>query len=83
MHGIPAVIIFILLVEVAAAQPEPVVSSGSEKTAEVPTPSGTPEPQGTSDLLPESNQLPAPPPDLRLPSPSILKIESSSSAQNL
>ena len=86
MLGIPAVIMFILLVEVAAGQktqPEPAVSLSSDKTGEVPTPSGTPEPQGASDLLPESNQLPAPPPDLRLPSPSILKIERPNSAQNL
>jgi hypothetical protein len=40
------------------------------KTAELVTPSGTPEPQFRPDLLPESTVLPAAPPDLRLPAPS-------------
>ena len=40
------------------------------KTAELATPSGTPEPQFRPDLLPESTVLPVAPPDLRLPSPS-------------
>src|ERR1700758_1425003 len=54
------------------APPDPQGPSALPIT-EVATPSGTPEPQVAPDLLPESNQLPAEPPDLRLPSPSILK----------
>jgi hypothetical protein len=39
------------------------------QTGELPTPSGTPEPQSRPLLLPESSALPVAPPDLRLPSP--------------
>src|SRR6202795_4016170 len=69
----------VLLAGYATAQtppPDPQGSSALPKTEEAATPSGTPEPQVAPDLLPESNQLPAEPPDLRLPSPSVLKIGS-------
>jgi hypothetical protein len=79
-------VMIVLLAEVAAgqkAQPSPVAASAAPQTEEIPTPSGTPEPQAAPALLPESNQLPAEPPDLRLPSPSILKPEGSNSTQTL
>ncbi len=63
----------ILLAEGASAQeaqPSPGTPQPAPKTVELPTPSGTPEPQFRPDLLPESTALPAEPPDLRLPSPS-------------
>jgi hypothetical protein len=63
----------VLLAEVAIAQqaqPSPDVFPPAPKTAELPTPAGTPEPQFRPDLLPESTVLPVAPPDLRLPSPS-------------
>ena len=62
----------VLLAEAASAQqaqPSPPVPLPAPKTVELPTPSGTPEPQFRPDLLPESTALPAGPPDLRLPSP--------------
>jgi hypothetical protein len=71
----------VLLASIAAGQrvqPRPT----AEKTEEVPTPSGTPEPQGTPDLLPGSNQLPADPPNLRLPSPSMLQPDGSDPGLN-
>jgi hypothetical protein len=52
------------------AQPSPSLSLPSPIIVELPTPSGTPEPQIRSDLLPESTALPAQAPDLRLPLPS-------------
>jgi hypothetical protein len=64
------------------AHPEPSATSLSPKMEEVPTPSGLPEPQAAPELLPESHQLPAEPPDLRLPSPSILKPGVPDSSQN-
>jgi hypothetical protein len=79
---LPVVVMIVFLAEVAAgqnSQPNPVLPSVAPKTEEAPTPSGTPEPQAAPVLLPESNQLPAEPPDLRLPSPSILKPEGSNS----
>lgn len=60
-------------------QPEPGTPALLPNQEEVPA--GNPEPQAAPDLLPESNQLPALPPDLRLPSPSILKPGESSSTQ--
>jgi hypothetical protein len=63
----------VLLAEAASAQqaqPSPSAPLPAPKTIELPTPSGTPEPQFRPDLLPESTTLPAEPPDLRLPSPS-------------
>ena len=54
------------------AQPSPGVPLPTPIIVELPTPSGTPEPQFRSDLLPESTALPTRPPDLRLPSPSPL-----------
>lgn len=83
---IPVVVMIVLFAGVAAgqkAQPIPVVPPFVPKTEEAPTPSGTPEPQAAPDLLPESNRLPAEPPDLRLPSPSILKSDGSKATQNL
>jgi hypothetical protein len=56
--------------EAQRAQPSPSVSLPAPINVELPTPSGTPEPQFRPDLLPESTALPAQPPDLRLPSPS-------------
>jgi hypothetical protein len=82
---IRVMVIVVLLAEVAAAQhvqPDPIVPPIAAKSEEVPTPAGTPGPQGAPDLLPESNQLPAEPPNLRLPSPSILKPAGSDSSQN-
>jgi hypothetical protein len=63
-------------------QPDPTAPSAAPKMEEVPTPTGAPEPQAAPELLPESHQLPAEPPDLRLPSPSILKPEGSNATQN-
>jgi len=83
---IRVVVMIVLLAEVAAgqkAQPWPAVPPETPKTEEAPTPSGTPEPQRAPDLLPNSNQLPAEPPNLRLPSPSMLKPEGSVSPENL
>jgi hypothetical protein len=83
---IPAVGVVVLLAEVAAgqkAQPGPAVPSIVAKTEEMPTPSGTPEPQGVPDLLPESNQLPAQSPNLGLPSPSMIKPDRSESPPKL
>ncbi|MBV8532297.1 MAG: hypothetical protein JO207_00675 [Verrucomicrobia bacterium] len=74
----------VLLAAVATgqqAQPGPVAPPADPKTAELPTPSGTPEPQSAPDLLPESGALPAEPPDLRLPSPSVLKPAETNAAQ--
>jgi hypothetical protein len=79
---LPVVVIIVLLAEVGAGQkapPDPVSPSVAPKTEEAPTPTGAPEPQAAPVLLPESNQLPAEPPDLGLPSPSILKPEGSNS----
>jgi hypothetical protein len=78
---IPVALIIVLLAVIAAgqqAQPGPTAA----KTEEVPTPAGTPEPQGAPDLLPGSNQLPAEPPNLRLPSPSMLQPDGTDSALN-
>jgi hypothetical protein len=82
---IPLALLIALLIEVASGQKagtDPVALPGRPKMEEVPTPSGAPEPQTIPALLPGSNQLPAEPPDLRLPLPSILKPEGSDSAQN-
>jgi hypothetical protein len=79
---LPLVLMMVLLAQFALgqqAQPDPVSPSVAPKTEEAPTPSGTPEPQAAPVLLPESNQLPAEPPNLGLPSPSILKPEGSNS----
>ena len=62
-------------------QPSPGAPPVAPKTAELPTPSGTPEPQSAPDLLPESKALPAESPDLRLPSPSVLKPAETNAAQ--
>jgi len=67
------VVSIVLMVEAASAQqaqPSAGAPLPAPKTVELPTPSGTPEPQFHPDLLPESTALPAEPPDLRLPSPS-------------
>jgi hypothetical protein len=82
---IPLSLLIALLIEVASgqkAETDPVSPPGTPKIEEVPTPSGAPEPQTVPALLPGSNQLPAEPPDLRLPLPSILKPEGSDSPQN-
>jgi hypothetical protein len=81
---IPAAVMIVFMAEVAAgqkAEPSPARLWAFPKIEDVPTPSGTPEPQAAPVLLPESNRLPAEPPDLRLPSPSILKPEESYSTQ--
>jgi hypothetical protein len=83
---IRVVLMTVLLAEVAVGQrpqPSPPPPWVAPKMEEVPTPSGTPEPQAAPDLLPESNQLPAAPPDLRLPSPSILKPAGTNSPRTL
>jgi hypothetical protein len=80
-----ALMIISLVVEVSPGQnakPDPTGLPAAPKTEEVPTPSGAPEPQTVPALLPGSNQLPAEPPDLRLPLPSILKPEGTDSPQN-
>jgi hypothetical protein len=82
---IPLALVMIVLVEVASgqkAEPDPAPVLVAPKTEEVPTPAGAPEPQTVPSLLPGSNQLPAEPPDLRLPLPSILKPDGSGSPQN-
>jgi hypothetical protein len=82
---IPVALMVVLLASIAAGQrapPDSSTSSTAVKTEEVPTPSGTPEPQGAPDLLPGSNQLPADPPNLRLPSPSMLQPAGSDPALN-
>jgi hypothetical protein len=83
--AIPLTLLAGLLIEVASGQnaaTDPVALPGAPKMEEVPTPSGAPEPQTAPALLPGSNQLPAGPPDLRFPLPSILKPEGSDSPQN-
>jgi hypothetical protein len=82
---IPWALMMIILAEVASgqkAEPDPTALPAASKMEEVPTPSGAPEPQTAPALLPGSNQLPAEPPDLRLPLPSILKPERSDLAPN-
>jgi hypothetical protein len=82
---IPVALMVVLLAAIAAGQrvqPGPIASSTAAKTEEVPTPAGTPEPQGAPDLLPGSNQLPADSPNLRLPSPSMLQADGPDSALN-
>ncbi len=83
-----------LLAEAASAQeaqPSPGTPLPTPKTVELPTlsgtpepptPSGTPEPQLRPDLLPESTVLPAAPPDLRLPSPSVLEPSGTNAVQS-
>jgi hypothetical protein len=81
---IAALMMIALLAAVAAAQqsqPLPTPYAVAPETDDIPTPSGAPEPQAVPDLLPESTKLPAAPPDLRLPSPSVLKVEGSDSIQ--
>jgi len=77
-------VFMVLFAEVAVGQKtQPEATPALTQTGEeIPTPSGTPEPQVTPDLLPESSRLPAEPPNLRLPSPSILKPEGSSSIES-
>jgi hypothetical protein len=56
-----------------AGKADPGTLSSNSTTEEVPTPSGTPQPQAAPDLLPGSNQLPASPPilgPLQPPAPS-------------
>jgi hypothetical protein len=82
---IPLALMIFVLVEVTSgqqAEPDPTALSIAPKMEELPTPSGAPEPQAVPALLPGSNQLPAEPPDLRLPLPSILKPEGSDSPQS-
>lgn len=76
---IPVVVMIVVLAGIAAGQK--VSPSIAPKTEEAPTPAGVPEPQAAPDLLPESAELPAAPPNLRLPSPSILKPEGSGSTE--
>ena len=84
--AIPIVAVILLQAQISAgqrAQPDRIVPSIGPKMEEIPTPSGTPEPQAAPDLLPASNQLLAEPPDLRFRSPSILKSEGSKANQTL
>ncbi|MBV8377913.1 MAG: hypothetical protein JO279_13035 [Verrucomicrobia bacterium] len=74
----------VFLIKVAGgqqAQPSPAAPL-VPAMEEIPTPSGVPEPQAAPALLPESNQLPAEPPDLRLPSPSALNPGGTDSNQS-
>jgi hypothetical protein len=76
---IPVSLIVVLLASIAMGQrvqPGP----SAMKTEEVPTPSGTPQPQGAPDLLPGSDQIPADPPNLRLPSPTMVQSDGSGPA---
>jgi hypothetical protein len=78
---IPVSLIIILLSSIAMGQRVQPAATALQ-TEEVPTPSGTPEPQGAPDLLPGSNQIPADPPNLRLPSPTMLQSDGSDPAHN-
>src|SRR5260370_24756910 len=60
----------VLSAEAASAQQVQPSPATPLPAVELPTPSGTPEPQFRPELLPESTARPAEPPDLRLPSPS-------------
>jgi Tautomerase enzyme len=85
MRFVIGTLMIALLAAVATAQqtqPLPTRHTIAPKTEDIPTPSGAPEPQSIPDLLPESTELPAAPPDLRLPSPSTLKPEGSDSVQD-
>jgi hypothetical protein len=62
-----SLLIAIVLASALAQQTSP--SPNDEKSEALPATSGSPEPQGAPDLLPESTSLPAAPPDLHLPSP--------------
>ena len=64
---LPLMVCIVLLPETGSAQQAP--PPPSAQTPELPTPSGTPEPQFRPELLPESTALPAAPLDLRLPAP--------------
>jgi hypothetical protein len=77
-------VFMVLFAEAAVGQKtQPEATPALMQTGEeIPTPSGTPEPQVAPDLLPESSRLPAEPPNLRLPSPSILKPEGSTSIES-
>jgi hypothetical protein len=61
--------LFIVLAIGCAVAQQPWPSSSHEQQTELPAASGTPEPQGAPELLPDSSTLPAPPPELRLPAP--------------
>jgi len=67
MKFLVPMMVCIVFAETVAAQQAPPLPSA--KTPELPTPSGTPEPQFRPELLPESTALPAAPLDLRLPAP--------------
>jgi hypothetical protein len=85
MKAVIPVVFIVFLAGVAVGQktqPDPPVVAVVQAGEEIPTPSGTPEPQVAPELLPESSRLPAAPPDLRLPSPSILKPEGSNSVES-
>ena len=85
MKAVIPVVFIVLLAGVAVGQktqPDPPVAAIVQSGEEIPTPSGTPEPQGAPELLPESSRLPAAPPDLRLPAPSILKPEGANSIES-
>ena len=84
MFLICVVVVCVSLAAVAngqQAQPSPGAPPVAPETGELPTPSGTPEPQSAPNLLPESKALPAESPDLRLPSPSVLKPAETNAAQ--
>ena len=61
--------LFIVFAMLCAAAQQPQASPNDERQATLPAASGTPEPQATPALLPDSTVLPAAPPDLRLPAP--------------
>jgi hypothetical protein len=59
-------LIFATISVIAQEQP---ARPGTDKQPDLPAASTNPEPQGAPELLPDSNILPATPPDLRLPAP--------------
>ena len=66
------VTLFIVFATLCAAAQQPQALPNDERQGTLPAASGTPEPQGAPELLPESTALPAAPPDLRLPAPNNL-----------
>src|SRR5215831_8650222 len=69
MRVFSRVTFFIVFVIGCAAAQQPQASPNDEKQTALPTVSGTPEPQGVPELLPESTTLPTAPPEMRLPAP--------------
>ena len=88
MKSVIASVALISLVANAEAgesgSPGPIPIQPGSATEEIPTPSGTPQPQAAPDLLPGSNQLPALPPilgPLQPPAPSSSGANSNANLQ--